>query len=172
MLILSGIVFFFYVNPKYDDIKVLRAEEEKFDVALNRSQELIAVRDALLAKFNGFSSNDVDRLEKLLPDNVDNVRLILDLDGIAAAHGISLQEVSVAQVTETVPDGDELGPSTSVIGSFDLDFSVTTRYDSFINFIRDIEDSLRVLDIQRINTTKSDVDNSSYDVTIRTYWLQ
>jgi len=71
--------FFFYVNPSYEDIKVLKMENSEFDEALDKARELQEVRDNLLSKYNSFSSGDIERLGKLLPDNVDNVRLILDL---------------------------------------------------------------------------------------------
>jgi len=74
-------LFFGYVDPVYDDVKVLRAEEARFIDALDRSKELQQIKDQLLAKYNTFSSADLERLQKLLPDNVDNVRLVLDLDG-------------------------------------------------------------------------------------------
>jgi len=46
-------------------------------------------------KYRELPKAEIERLNKVLPDNVDGVRLALDLDGIAARYGISLKKVQV-----------------------------------------------------------------------------
>ena len=55
------------------------------------------LKQSLLSRFNAFKTEDLDRLRKLLPDHVDNVRLILDLDNLAARHGMALQNVVISE---------------------------------------------------------------------------
>ena len=81
-------LFFTYLDPTYARVSELRAEQATYDDALDRSKELIAVRDRLLDTYNNFSRDDLRRLERLLPDHVDSVRLIIDIDSIAAQYGL------------------------------------------------------------------------------------
>jgi len=84
ILILASIgLFFGYIDGTYSDVKELRIEQADYDRALSNSKELQAERDKLLAKFNNIGTVDLDKLNKLLPDNIDNVRLVIDVDNIA-----------------------------------------------------------------------------------------
>ncbi len=60
---------------------------------LANSKELISERDALLAKLNTFSQPDINRLQTLLPDSVDSVTLIIELNSIAHAVGMRVRKL-------------------------------------------------------------------------------
>ena len=55
-----------------------------YNEALNNSKALEDKRDTLTAKYNTIDPNDLIKLQKLLPDNVDNIRLILEIGQIAS----------------------------------------------------------------------------------------
>lgn len=175
LIVIAALTFFFYVNPAYKDIQVLQEESKQFDEALDKSKELQKIRDELLLKYNSFSSDDLDRLEKLLPDNVDNVRLVLDLDGIASAHGLSVRDVAISDVREEESkEVSIVGPDRNLFNSIRLSFSVTSTYDNFLLFIRDLEESLRIVDIKELSFRAPNEDSSfsEYNVSIETYWLK
>jgi len=186
LIIVAIAVFFSFIDPEYKEIKELKIEDGQFDEALERSKELQTIRDELLSKYNTFSTDELDRIEKLLPDNVDNIRLILDLDGIASLYGILIQNVSISDGgrgksgTEKVI-GDEIASSGVIavtsqnkLGRIDLSFDVTASYDVFKLFLKDLEKSLRIVDIKNLSIgSKSDSNNLlSFKITIRTYWLK
>src|SRR6185437_14911262 len=75
-------LFVVYTNPTYQATKALAAQVSAYNSALDKSKELRAVRDQLLSKRNTFAPSDVQKLEELLPDNVDNIRLIIDINNI------------------------------------------------------------------------------------------
>jgi len=164
LIIIAVALFFTYIDPTYETVKELRAEQATFDGALDRSKELIAVRDQLLSKYNSFSTNDLKRLEKLLPNHVDSVRLIIDIDSIAALYGLRIQDVGVS----TVEDGEKSQP----LGIVNLSFSVEAPYNTLKQFLTDIENSLRVLDVTSISFSASEVDLTKYNIAIKTYWLK
>jgi Tfp pilus assembly protein PilO len=169
LIVLAIGLFVWYINPTYGTITELRAEAAQYDMALNRSQELIAVRDALLSKYNMIPSNDLARLRKLLPDHVDNVRLILDMNNIAAQYGMTLANISL---TETSAEGNELGADTSPLGAIEFSFSVRSTYNNFLDFLADLENSLRIVDVVNVSFTADATALSTYRVTVRTYWLK
>lgn len=150
-VVLAGGVFFWYTKPTYDDSQTLRAEIAQNDAALDKAAELQKLRQTLLSRFNTFNTTDLDRLQKLLPDHVDNVRLILDLDKLAERHGIALQNVDVSSAqNQTVKNQTALGAigaSSQKFDSLTLTFSTTATYADFVKFLSNLESSLRIVDL-------------------------
>ena len=68
-------LFVLFTNPTYQTIKDLQVQNNSYDDALNKAKELHTVRDGLITKRNAFPPADIDKLQHILPDNVDNIRL-------------------------------------------------------------------------------------------------
>lgn len=170
-VVIAGGIFFGSIDPSYDRIQGLRAEEATFDQALNRSKELQQVRDQLLSRYNTFSQSDLDRLEKMLPDNVDNVRLVLDLDSIAARYGMRIRNIAL-EATETRSQRGQVGSSDSDYQSVVLSFSVAGEYDAFRSFLEDLEQSLRLVDVTSVAFSATPSGLYDYSVGVKTYWLK
>lgn len=166
-------LFFGYIDPAFSAIKELRAESAQFDEALDKSKELQAIRDELLSRFNTFPTEKLDRLQKLVPDAIDNVRLVLNLDDIASQYNMRVRDVSISSdVRQPENAPQEIGPDTKPFDSVILSFSVNATYAQFLRFIRDLEDSLRLIDVVSVSFSAPEGDLYQFDVSIRTYWLR
>jgi Tfp pilus assembly protein PilO len=171
-------LFVLYTNPAYQELKSLRTKANSYDEALNKSQELRAVRDQLLSKRNAFPNDSVAKLQKVLPDNVDNIRLIIDIDNIASKHGLALADVDLGNLGDV---GGKNGPQSKAavgapgdaVGSVSISFSVTAKYEDFLAFLTDLEHSLRLVDVENVSFSAAAADGKSkYALSIRTYWLR
>jgi Tfp pilus assembly protein PilO len=172
---LAGFLFYWYIDPTYAQIKELRTEEATLNQALTRALELQETRDQLVSRFNTFPSSDLTRLEKLLPDHVDNVRLVLDLDSLASQYGMRVRNVAIEKADKKgkqVQQTGSIGPDERLYESMVLSFTATGTYDTLRQFMIDLEKSLRLVDIEAISFSAGD--GELYDVTIavRTYWLK
>jgi Tfp pilus assembly protein PilO len=167
-------LFVLYTNPAYQTSQNLEAQAASYNDALTKSQELRTLRDQLISKRNTFSSTDVSNLEEILPDNVDNIRLIIDVNNIAARHNLSLSNVELGSVSNSpqAASAASAGPSGSAVGSVDVGFSVTASYSDMLAFLEDLEHSLRLIDVEKLGFTAAPGDLNTYTFTIRTYWLQ
>jgi len=163
-------LFFMVIDPTYSKVKVLRAEQERLNQALNQSRELQKIRDELLSRRNTFSQGDIDRLTKLLPDHVDNVRLIIDIDAIAAAHKLRISSITL-EGDSTKGNEPVIGPSPKPYGAVTLGFSVIAPYQEFISFMQDLEVSLRIVDATTLEFSATDATTNQYRIAIKTYWL-
>lgn len=185
----SIMVFVLYVRPTYDTVQENRAAVARFDEALAKTREIQQLKSDLLSRYNLFAGANLDRLKKMLPDHVDNVRLVLDMDGIASKYGIRIQNVAVQEPGR----GTEDGQSGTVLNggntqnrpyqSLTLQFEVVSTYDEFVLLLRDLESSLRIVDLvnlsirprsaDRINIGASTITEPIYTfgVSLRTYWL-
>ncbi|HEV8677663.1 MAG TPA: hypothetical protein VN701_02425 [Candidatus Paceibacterota bacterium] len=168
-------LFVVYTNPTYQvGIKSLKDKEQSYDDALNKSQELKSVRDQLLSKYNTFSADDKQKLQDMLPDNVDNIRLVIDINNIAARHGLAVKNLNIGDTLSTASarSAAAVGASGSAVGSVELGFAVSADYDGMLAFLYDLEHSLRLIDVEKISFTENAQTNlNDYSLTIRTYWL-
>lgn len=169
-------LFVVYTNPSYqgpEGVKALQAQQRSYDDALDKSLELKKVRDQLLSRYNTFSAEDRDKLLSLLPDNVDNIRLVIDINNVAARHNLAVKNLSMGdtQTGTSARNTAAVGSSGSPVGSVDLGFSVSSDYDHFLAFLADLEHSLRILDVEKISFHTSETGINDYSITIRTYWL-
>lgn len=168
-------LFVLYTNPTFQEVKTLRSQVASYDEALNKSQELRAVRDELLAKRNTFKAESVQKLGRMLPDNVDNIRLIIDINNIAARHNLTLTDVSLGDALGGAngnPNPTAIGSSADPVGSVTVGFAVSATYDDLLAFLMDIEHSLRIVDVEALSFKAGGAGLTTHSFTIRTYWLR
>lgn len=174
----AGGLFYTYVSPTYEEIKSLRIEKAEYDEALNNSQKVQDARDELLVKYNSFPPNDLKRLEKLLPNYVDNIRLIIEIDSVASRYNMILKNVQISAPAVSVGISDQgLPAETLPYGTTEFSFEVSGPYEAYRSFVKDLEYSLRIIDIAGIvfsaNKEEKDVFNKyDFKTSMRTYWLK
>ncbi len=162
-------IFFGYIDPTYTEIKKVQLEKSDYDRALDNSKQLQETRTELLEKYNVIPEPDKEKLLKLIPDNIDNVRLVIDIDERAKKHGMRIRNFK----TDTGVKKDTIGKDASAYGTLTLQFSTTASYNSFLAFMNDLERSLRIIDVTAISFVSSDTGSLyDYNVSIKTYWLK
>ncbi len=187
LIAIAVALFFIFTSPLYNGLSDLRAEVASYNEALGNSKALEDARDQLTAKYNSFSKEDLARLQKLLPESVDNIRLILEIEQLAAPYGMALKNVQYSTEDAGVaPAGGAGAPAKAVqsrkgYGVLDLEFTVSGSYDDFIKFLRDLENNLRLVDVSflefssstgRAVSKTSDPEIYDYNLKIKTYWLK
>ncbi len=152
---------------------------------LQTAQALEKSRADLISKYNSISKTDLDNLTTLLPDNVHNIRLIIQIDSLATKNGLSiLQNVSYKTHDDSVDAKTPGKPNqvTNPYEPFSISFETTGTYKNFLSFTSDLEKNLRLLDIEQVDFTPLPSTNPkdapsangliNYKVTLQTYWLK
>ena len=171
LLIVSAGLFFWQINPLYTAISALRAQSQQYDDALAVRDQLTQLQNTLAQKFDSFPKDQVARLETFLPDHFDSVRLILDVSGIAGNFGITLGNIQTSNLAQATP-GTTV--TTNPYNTSSISFSFTAPYATTVSFIKGLESSLRLVDVESIDIAPTkDKKLSGYDVTmtLNTYWL-
>lgn len=172
-----------FTNPSYKEVKVLKAQASQYDTALTNSKKLQEQRDTLASKYHSISPASLERLSKLLPDNADNIRLIIDIQQMAQSYGMSLSAIKFDSTQNPIGvPGSQLAAGTPAqlaqtqadYGMFNIEFSTTATYSNFLAFLKDIESSLRLTDVQSIDFSAGDPTKSThvFTVKLKTYWLK
>ncbi len=192
--------FFMVVKPRYDNLQTIKNEVAAYDTSLETAEELKNSREELIAKYNSISKTDLDGIKTLLPDSVDNIRLIIQLDSLATKNGLSTLRSVDYKSEETASTGGAgntaggaVGAGGSVgqvqnieaarrpYGEFTISFQTAGQYKNFLSFLSDLEQNLRLVDITAIDFGASGGDsgqgqsvanNLTYKVTLKTYWLK
>ena len=179
LIIVSIVTFWFYVDPNYRGVDLgngarsvldLQKEDADYQISLNNSKDVRAKRDILITKQNGIHPDNLSRLIKFLPDNVDNIKLTIDINQIATNHNLVLKNVKLDSAIKTDPN--KVGSDTSKYGTVGLSFSVSSSYDNFQPFLTDLEKSLRLVDITSLSVSGNDTGIYDFSVGLKTYWLK
>lgn len=180
-LILAIGLFFGYINPtRTGSIAETKAQIESYESALEAAERFEAKENELIIARANIPSDGLARLEAFLPDGVDNVQIILDLNTLAARSGITLSDFDMAvqggsSAGSPTPTPQTLGfelESNGPIESLELSVSATGTYAAFRSFLDGIEQSLRLLDVVAVKVDDSPTGVYTYDMTIRLYWLR
>lgn len=172
-LILSLSIFFIFITPEKEKIEKLEIERKSLEADNQKAIEYQSKKNELIEKFrSSVSPVQEDRLKQFLPDSVDNVRLLIDLDAIAAELGLIIGNTAFNSGGE----GDRERTDTSDEGLYEtitLSFSFVSNYDDFKSFLRLLQQSLRLIDVTDITVqTSNDPEISTYKFVINTYWLK
>lgn len=166
----SAAGFYFFVNPLYKEVTTARSEIKYYNSSLQNSNTLKAEKEKLTSKYNSIKPEDLDRLQKMLPDGVDNVRLILEIGKIARPYGMVLRDIkydsstkndttsSAKNVDNVDNDTNKANPNLQKAGNpnygvWNLEFSTQGSYANFLSFLKDLESNLRIVDISSIDFT-------------------
>jgi Tfp pilus assembly protein PilO len=180
LILISFAAFFGYVDPNYRgenlsngnrSIKSLQAEDAEYQAALNNTNELRKKRDSLVQTRGEIDPVDLEKLEKLLPDNIDNIKLVIDMNRIAQNHTLTLKNIRLETAVKS-DTPDKLGQDNKKYGTVGLTFSVSSSYENFQNFLADLERSLRLVDITELSVTSNDTGVYDFSVGMKTYWLK
>lgn len=172
-------IFTVFIHPRFATISALRTQLAEYQTELKTAQELQSQREQLIATYNSIQKVDLDNIRTLLPDSVDNIRLIIQLDALAQKNGlstvrsVSYDAGSTVKSTTAAPNPEDAHP----YGTFKISFETTGQYKNFLAFIADVEANLRLVDITGVTfqptTDKNGVVTSmTYKVNITTYWLK
>lgn len=197
LLVVGAIgLFMGYTQPTYGgSVASLKEEIRGFDTALSAAEQFKQKEAELTQQRAALSQEQLARLEAFLPDSVDNVQLIVDLNSLAARSGVQLSQFDIAEsgtgsdsaTTAAAPqaagpdmDAAPLTPSNTTLAlqssepteSLELSVSATGSYAAFRTFLAGVEQSLRPLDVIELSVQDSETGVYTYDVTFRLYWLR
>lgn len=162
-----------------EGLKSLLAEKAQLNEAISNARALDSKIEKLVQAKNSINQNDLAKLDKFIPSNVDNVNLVIDINNIASRHGMVIKNVKVRSGSSE--EGSSIGVSqdrlTAVSGQNTiadtyLSFSVTGNYESLLSFLDSLADSLRVADINSLSFSVDSKGVNQYNFEIKTYWVK
>lgn len=172
-LAISALLFFAQTSPHFDDVKILKKEKQALDEALQYSRELQALRDDFLNKYNAISREDIGRLNKIIPSEISSGEIITLFEDRVKNRGLLLKKIDINE-KKTAQDSSldlsvPMGSPPPPFRTINLSLYISGSYDSFLLFLEDLENSLRVIDIDQIDFSSGMSDVIEFKITARTY---
>lgn len=176
LIALSIALFFLFTNDQYTEMKELLVQKNEYTDSLDKYEELVNTTKGKSEEMNNISSADRNNLSKILPNNVDNIRLFLDIQNIAGRFSMGISDIAVgdnvrSNNSRTQPSA--IGPTNSTSGSLTLSFSTVASYGNLIAFLKELEKSLRIVEIKSLSfETNPKSNNYQVDIALDTFWLR
>lgn len=182
LIVLAVGIYFTITEGVLNEAKKVSAMNRQYTDAIENATTLIKARDKVRDDWKKISVEDQEKLNKMIPESVDNIRLVIDLNNLASKHGFSLKGIkanvdtkapttaSAARIPEVNPNSNVL-PS-SIVDTVTVSFSVTAPYLQFISFMQDLESNLRLMDISHLTVSANDSGIYDFSVELKTYWLR
>jgi hypothetical protein len=157
-----------------------QVQEDELDNAIAETQDLIDVHDELIATFSNISAEERARMRSILPESIDIVRLIIDLDTLANRHNISIRTFDVPDINRraTARNTNTTDTIEDSVGSAILTIELEGEYPNFKAFLIDVERSLTLMDVVDLEIEVPDVsrnignDQIVYTLGLQSYWIK
>jgi thiamine monophosphate kinase len=178
LLISSVGLYFSYISPTYDSLVLHKAIKERLVTAGKNYDEFQIKRETLANQSRGMATRDVERLQKIMPDVVDTVRTIIDIDNLARVNNIRIEEFSLP--TPSADAGVEVDPTAPEQQGFvgeEFAISSTGGYQNFKNFLTGLESSLMLMTVTKLGVDASEEAETpageyTYQLAFTTYRLR
>lgn len=177
-LIASIGLYFSYIGPAMETLGQATDLKERLVTAVSKYNELFQRRESLRSAYAAIPVADEQNLHRILPDEIDPVRIIIDIDRLARSPGVNLQVTSFdlprLQSTQ-VRQGDE--EEKNQLMTWVMATTVEGSYASFKTFLATLERSLTVFDVTQLEIEKIDIGATTdrgqrYTVTMHVYSLK
>lgn len=147
VICICGLVYMFYIKPVGEEIRGLMSTKKQYDTVLSGSIELKRQRDSVNADYRTIDPQNLDRLNKMIPDNFNPVLFANELSFMASRYGMLVRDFKTDETRvdtrEAIINQVDIDP----FRTFTVSFKLTGPYTQFKSFLNDLERSLRVVDI-------------------------
>ncbi len=177
-------LLYLYALPRWNAVAALRTRNLELQTALGKAQELTQIRNTLMQQYEAISPDDTAKIARVVPQKYDPVKLVADINAIGLKYGMTIRDIKLSNVTEIDTTGAirDAAPVEPYIKR-QLSFSTVGQYKNFISFITDLEQSLQLMDLQKVEVmpgaqgpaTKGVVSQAgalNFKVDLHTYWIE
>jgi Tfp pilus assembly protein PilO len=173
--------FFDLVQPEYQSVETLRSQQLGEANYLVAQTALVKQAQTVLNTYQNESQN-TSNISLAMPSGQDVAGALAQIQGIAVNSGIAVVNIGVTAPELQVKTANASSTAMKPIGSFTFNISATGSYESFKNFLSELETNIRVFDVKSVSfqpiTTVAAVagkptagrDIFSYNVTVATYY--
>lgn len=182
--ILTILVLLFFAYPKYKDYSAAVAAHATVAEDLQKVKDQQAALENVFGKMND-SRPDLDKVNVAIPDKPDIPDLYALVETQAKSAGLTLTSVQAGDEADKIDNNvstvivgagqsqSDAGPSSPspTLGVVDLNMQVSGTLDGYAQFLRGMQQSLRLIDIQSIDISADpDKGTLTFRTVLKTYY--
>jgi Tfp pilus assembly protein PilO len=178
LIVISIGIYFTVTKSIVASAQAVKAQNDQLTAAVSSADEIIAARESIIKQYNAISPDNRDRLDKMIPSAVDNIRLVIDLNNLALRNHFALSDVKAvvpsasASPGQSARAGQPQAVNEPTLDKVQVTFTAVAGYEQFIQFLQDLEMSLRVMDLTHLNVQANDDGTYTFMAQFQTYWLR
>ncbi|MBI2023779.1 type 4a pilus biogenesis protein PilO [Candidatus Giovannonibacteria bacterium] len=171
LMIVGLAIFAFWSYPLWTEIASINAERDSVNGTLERIKALAKKKDQISKDYNSISQNDLANLEEFFPRTQESGLMLLNTNKLAKENGMLLKSIAMTEGTEEPPTKD----SNPKIKNFSFNASLSGSYASFNSFLKSLEKTRRLIEIDKLSfdagsALQSKKDFYEYTISAHTYW--
>jgi hypothetical protein len=173
-VVVAVVLAVFFIKPTYDETLLIQKDIDSYRDAKMKYEEFTS---NLQIKINEKEEHlgDAEKLNALVPEDIDETQILVDLKFIAKERGLLFGNIKVTEGEGDTPEtlnesGNQI--EDDVLIAKDISFGIIGTYSQFKDFLKDLERSQTLFEIIALSFDSSE--NSlfqQYTVTVRTYAL-
>jgi len=174
-VIIAIILFIFFVHPKYNEIIVVQAQIAEYQDAILKYNNFVNKLDAKIATKVTRSAIENERLDRFVPENINDTQILVDLESLAQRNNLLFGNVEVSSgdtelVRSNASEADVVVKSDELKTS-DISFELIGTYEQFKMFFTDMEKSMTLFEVVEMSLEANDLPYQQFAVTVRVYSL-
>lgn len=156
---------FFFIKPKIDLGKQIDAETRGLKEEVENDKMYFDGLSGSVAAAQSVAPEILTKVDQALPREASVPDLLVQLSSAAAGTGVVLSNIVFEGVSKVPVSGGGVKP-------INLTLTVSARdYATFKNFLRALETSLRVFDVQTISFSGFGTDKVNFNLQIKSYYF-
>jgi len=163
-LITAGLVLIFvYIQPSLASMKSKQDELQEYNDAIAKASEFNARLHELINTRDSFSSTDLRALEKFVPSQIDQLKVMSEIAGILSSQNISITKMVAHEIVDPL-QGIELesgiipeGGIYSDLSYQDYEVSFEGSYENLRTVLQYTEASDSLIEVVELNFDTSKV---------------
>lgn len=170
LIVVTIAIAVFYLGDELAKFSNIRKEIDELSKISVELDELTKDRDRLVETINSLSQEDLTRISQAIPLGPKAADMMVLMENLTISHSMVLNRIDLAGFT-AVKTGESGGavptqprpgtlssfkPKSNVsVKDFPLSMNVGGTYETFKEFLRDIEHNLRIVDIEDLSFSAS-----------------
>ena len=146
LIAIAALVGYFLLRPQWAGIQVDRLEIQRLHDVSKELEDLIALRDDLIAEYASIPDEDFRKIQDAVPDGFATGDYLVDLETIAQRNGMALTQVDFT-TTRPGAAASAGAAANNRYATLPIALAVNGTYTSFRSFLADIERNLRLTEV-------------------------
>ena len=179
-----------FVQPTYSEIKNLMQEIKTKEATLEKKQKLVVDIEKLVNQYEDIEGR-VNKVFYALPNETEIPNVLVQLEALSSENGMIFESSNFSKAQQSVQNKttseNNAAPSSETadqqniieqIRFVSIDINLTGSYENFKNYLRSLENNIRIMDITSIGFSNSSnsseeeeaSDIFSYSVELKVYY--
>ncbi len=173
MVLLAVAILLLYIRPTIAEVRAVQDQIAIYENELTRVTDVNTRLSEHSSAINKIPLSDVQALERYLPNSLDEINIMRDLQAIAAETGVTVSSIDFSGDQSVAPpeSEDSINQTLTGVESFSFSISGVSDYETLKNFLRALEVNNYQFSVNSLEVTPSQ-GSLSFELNMLVYVLQ